>query len=196
MKRKKIKTKRSVKARTNKILFLLFCVITLSLTVGYSALNEELNISGEATFRVKEDIRITNVSLSETTNLGLENYTNKYGKDSITLGVGLPNIDSSITYKVEIINSGSVSMWIDSITQEINNNANMEYTLEGLGIKELINPGEIKEFNLTIKYKEGITLPDNINLDTMLRFNFIKPVSTLAKGTNGNANATFLIMVQ
>ena len=74
-KHKKERIKRNIKDRTDLILFLLFCVFTLSFTVGYAALNQDLKISGEAMFRVQEDIRITNVSLYETTNLGLENYT-------------------------------------------------------------------------------------------------------------------------
>ena len=82
-------------------------------------------------------------------------------------------------------------MWIDSITQEINNNTNMEYQIEGIGIKELINSGEEKTFNLTIKYKDGITLPTNTNLDTMIKFNFIKPQSILAQGTSGDGTTTF-----
>jgi len=191
MKLKKLRKEKVKNTRTNKILFLLFCVITLSLTVGYSALNEELNISGEASFRVEEEIRITDLRLSETTNMGLENYKSKYSKNSITTGVTLPNIESTISYDVEIINSGTVSMWIDSITEEVKNNTNMEYVLEGLGVKELINPGEVKNFKLKIKYKEGITLPGNTNLDTMLRFNFIKPVSTLAKGNSGDSGVKF-----
>ena len=82
LKNKELNVKKGT--RTNKILFLLFCVITLSLTVGYSALNQELKISGEAVFRVKEDIRITNVELAETTQMGIENYESKYTKNSIT----------------------------------------------------------------------------------------------------------------
>ena len=152
LKNKELNVKKGT--RTNKILFLLFCVITLSLTVGYSALNQDLKISGEAVFRVKEDIRITNVELAETTQMGIENYESKYTKNSITLGVTLPNIESTISYDVEIINSGTVSMWIDSITKEAFNNTNIEYTLSGIGIKELISPGEVKEFYVTYKYKD------------------------------------------
>ena len=188
---RRVNLKRTSKNKINMMLYLLVCIFILSLTVGYAAINQDLKISGEATFRVEEDIRITNVELSETTNMGIENYTSKYGKDSITLGVDLKEINSTVTYNVQIINSGTIAMWIDSITQEINNNTNMEYVLEGIGIKELINPGETKDFKLTIKYKEGITLPEDINLDTMLRFDFVKPVSILAQGSNGDATTTF-----
>ena len=188
---RRVNLKRTSKNKINMMLYLLVCIFILSLTVGYAAINQDLKISGEATFRVEEDIRITNVELSETTNMGIENYTSKYGKDSITLGVDLKEINSTVTYNVQIINSGTTSMWIDSITQEINNNTNMEYVLEGIGIKELINPGETKDFKLTIKYKEGITLPGDTNLDTMLRFNFVKPVSILAQGNGGAGTTTF-----
>lgn len=190
-KHKEERIKGNIKDRTDLILFLLFCVFTLSFSVGYAAINEELNISGEASFRVEEEIRITNVELYETVNMGIENYQSKYGKNSIILGVALPNINSTVTYKVELINSGTVPMWIDSITQELNNNSNMEYLSDGIGIKELINPGDIKEFSLTIKYKDDISIPSNKTLDTMLRFNFIKPTSTLALGVKSDSTSKF-----
>ena len=189
---KKIKYKKDIKNRTGLMLFLLFTCFTLCLSVGYAALNSDLKISGEANFRVVKDIRITDVSLYETTNLGLENYTSKYSKDTITIGSDLKEINSTISYKVKVQNSGTVSMWIDSI-EETKNNDNIEYVLEGIGLKELINPGEEKEFTLKIKYKDGITvLPSNTNIDTILKFNFIKPESTLAKGDNGASTLTFL----
>ena len=191
MKRKKIKYKKDVKNRTGLMLFLLFTCFTLCLSVGYAALNSDLKISGEANFRVVKDIRITDVSLYETTNLGLENYTSKYSKDTITIGSDLKQVNSTISYKVKVQNSGTVSMWIDSI-EETKNNDNIEYVLEGIGLKELINPGEEKEFTLKIKYKDSITiLPSNTNIDTILKFNFIKPESTLAKGNNGASTSTF-----
>ena len=168
--KKKISIKKDIKNRTELMLFLLFACFTLCLSVGYAALNSDLKISGEANFRVVKDIRITDVSLYETTNLGLESYTSKYSKDTITIGSDLKQVNSTISYKVKVQNSGTVVMWIDSI-EETKNNDNIEYVLEGIGIKE---------FTLKIKYKDGITvLPISTNIDTILKFNFIKPESTL-----------------
>ena len=189
--KKKISIKKDVKDKTELMLFLLFACFTLCLSVGYAALNSDLKISGEANFRVVKDIRITDVSLYETTNLGLENYTSKYSKDTITIGSDLKEINSTISYKVKVQNSGTVSMWIDSI-EETKNNDNIEYVLEGIGIKELINPGEEKEFTLKIKYKDSITvLPGNTNIDTILKFNFIKPESTLAQADKSDQTNPF-----
>ena len=188
---RKIKYKKDVKNRTGLMLFLLFTCFTLCLSVGYAALNSDLKISGEANFRVVKDIRITDVSLYETTNLGLESYTSKYSKDTITIGSDLKQVNSTISYKVKVQNSGTVVMWIDSI-EETKNNDNIEYVLEGIGIKEFINPGEEKEFTLKIKYKDGITvLPGNTNIDTILKFNFIKPESTLAQADKSDQTNPF-----
>ena len=174
------------------MLFLLFTCFTLCLSVGYAALNSDLKISGEASFRVESDIRITDVSLYETANLAVENYTSKYSKDTVTIGTKLTQVNSTISYKVKVQNSGTVAMWIDSIEEEAKNNSNTEYVLEGIGLKELINPGEEKEFIVKIKYKNNITtLPDNTNLDIILKFNFIKPESTLAMGNKGVSTSTF-----
>ena len=195
MELKKIDSKKNLKDKTELMLFLLFVCFTLCLSVGYAALNSDLKISGEANFRVESDIRITNVSLYETTNLGLENYTSKYSKYTVTIGADLKQVNSTISYKVKVQNSGTVSMWIDSI-EETKNNDNIEYVLEGIGLKELINPGEEKEFTLKIKYKDSITtLPYNTNIDTILKFNFIKPESVLSHTSyseNQGVNDKFL----
>ena len=108
--KKKISIKKDIKNRTELMLFLLFACFTLCLSVGYAALNSDLKISGEANFRVVKDIRITDVSLYETTNLGLENYTSKYSKDTITIGSDLKQVNSTISYKVKVQNSGTVVM--------------------------------------------------------------------------------------
>ena len=102
---------RKLKSNDNKLkkyLYTLVIVFTLLLSVGYSALNEDLKISAEASFRVLEDLRITDVSLYETTNNGIERYQSKYTKDSITMGVDLKETGSTVTYKVEVTNYGTV----------------------------------------------------------------------------------------
>ena len=205
MRLRKVKDKKIKKNKFNEMMFMLVTIFVLSFSVGYAALNREIKISGEAKFRPQEDIRITDVSLSEVLNSlenyesdyskntikPLENYESDYSKNTIKLGVDLKELTSTITYKVEITNLGNVAMWIDSIEQPINNNINMEYVIEGIGIRELINPGDIKEFTVTIKYKDGITLPSNTNLDTTIKFNLVKPRSILARGNVGTGTSTF-----
>ena len=119
MKFKKIKTNKKIKNKTNKYLFLLITVMLLSLSVGYSAINSDVTISGEANFRVLEELRITDISLYETTYNGEESYSPKFTKDSLTIGVGLKEVESTVTYKMELINYGTVIAWY---TDEDENN--------------------------------------------------------------------------
>ena len=192
MKFKKINVKKDLKDRTSLMLFLLFVCFTLCLSVGYAIINSDLKISGEATFRVQADIRITDVKLYEITNLGLENYTSKYSKDTVTMGVSLKQVNSTVSYKVKVQNSGTIAMWIDSI-KDTSNNKNIEYVIDGVGLKELIEPGDTKEFIVKLKYKDTITtIPSNTNLDTILNFDFLKPESILAAGNSANQTSTFL----
>lgn len=186
------KTYKNNSGKINIIMFILFCVLTLGLTVGYSSLNKELKISAEAVFRKQEAIRITNLELSEIQNEGLENYKSKYSKNTISVGVDLKNIASTVKYKVTVSNTGSVAMWIESITEELKNNNYMVYELDGINIKDLIKPGEQRDFYVIFKYKSDINeLPQNTTLDEMLRFKFVKPDSVLAKGSSDDATKTF-----
>lgn len=186
MKFKKIKLGKEKSQKTNNthnsnIILLLLLVLTITLTVGYGALSQDLSISSEAVFRVEKDIRITNLELQETTNNGIESYSSKYSKDTIKIGIDLKQIDSMVTYKVTVANTGNVSMIIDAIKEELKNNEYIEYELQNISLKEAIEPATKKEFTITFKYKEGLTaLPEKTNLDIKLLFKFIKPNSILA----------------
>lgn len=50
---------------------------------AYSTSNTELNISGEAMFRLESDIRLTSCSVDTTVNGGNESINCQYGKDSL-----------------------------------------------------------------------------------------------------------------
>ena len=184
--------KKNVRNKTREMLFLLVTLFTLSLTIGYAALNEDLTISGEVEFKVEKDIRITNISLQEIENGAIENYNAKYSTSTITMGTSLPEINSTITYNVTVTNSGTVSQMIDSISVVSNNNSNVEYQISGYTLKGLISPSEVKTFTVTLKYKSGVTaVPVNTNVDEVLGFNFVVPTSTLAQGNSGDATSTF-----
>ena len=192
MKLREIRLKNNKSSNFKFKLFMMFTVIALFLSVGYSALNEDLSISSEAHFRIEKDIRITDLHLKETTNMGIEEYNSEYNVDSVKIGVGLPNLDSTVTYEVEVTNNGNVEMWIESITDEIKNNDNIEYTLDGISTKDLINTNTVKAFDMVFKYKSSVSsLPSNTKLDLKTLFKFNMPESVLAEGSNTAATSTF-----
>ena len=186
------KTNRKIRNKTNLYLFYLMGIIVLSLSVGYSAITSDVSISGEASFRVEEELRVSNVSLYETTYNGQESYQSKYSKDTVTMGVDLKETGSTVTYKIEFTNYGTVAMRISSITQGSISNQNATFELSGYNANELISPGASKEIYLTIKYKQAVTsLPEVTTVDLIIETEYITPTSTLAKGSTGASTTTF-----
>ena len=173
------------KDRRGIIVSLLIFSFVLMLSVGYSALNEELTISGEAHFRAQSDIRITDVSLYTTTYSALEDYNPSFGKDSMKAGVTLPNNNSTITYKVTVTNYSNIPMQIKSITKEIVNN-NYVVTFN----KTLpLTIGKLSEEEIEITFSNNTSSSQTINAN--LLFTFTKLESMMAEGNNGASTSTF-----
>ena len=193
--------KRLSKNKVNFRIFLLFCFSIIGLTVGYSALNEELKISGEASVRPIKDVRITDVRLSETTNEGQFNYNN-FSVNSISLGASLPNINSTVTYEVDISNIGNVPIIINSITPEYGENSNIEYVITGIEVgKTIINTNANKTddnmglpttIRVTIKYKDGVTtVPADSSASLKLTFEFQVAVDSILASSSYNETSVF-----
>ena len=193
--------KRFSKDRTNFRIFLLFCFSIIGLTVGYSALNEEVKITGEASVRPIRDVRITDIRLSETTNEGGFNYNN-FNIDSINIGASLPKTNSTVTYEVDISNIGNVPVIVKSITPEYGQNSNIEYVIEGIIVgKTVINTnankadddiGKPTTIKVTVKYKSGITTaPTDTNANLKLTFEFANPSSILAQSSGSSDTSVF-----
>ena len=187
---KKEKIIKLLNDKKSSIFFFLFCLSILFISVGYSSLNEELNISSEVKFEVKKDIRIKDVKLYETTNLALENYENKFSKDNITLGIDLKDLKSTISYKVIVENKGTVAMWIDDILS-VAIDDNIEFIVDDNTIKNIIYPAEKKEFTITLKYKDSTNTLNNTIYNCHLKLNFKKPESTLATGEKVDQTSAF-----
>ena len=172
-------------SKVNILLPLIFLFVVF-LSVGYSSLNQELNITSEASFRVEESIRITDIKLVGSTFNGLENYNSSYSKDRIKTGIILNDTNSSITYQVTITNTGNVPMNLSFLDNINYSNDGITYELNEK-LPYMINKGEEKKIEIT--YKWSSYNEESKNLDSVIRFNFIKAESVLAKGTD---NATFI----
>ena len=87
----------------------------LFLTIGFSTFTNNLNINSIATVRVQKDIRVTNISMSNSTSGAYSNWE-EYNVHYFEASAALPNSDSTITYDIEIKNIGNTEMGISSIT--------------------------------------------------------------------------------
>ena len=143
---------------------LIFCVICL--TIGFSAYQASIDIRDiSATVRVQADIRVTGVSVLNTTSGAYSNYED-YNVKNIHGSVHLPNADSTITYEVQVTNIGNVMQGIydiDEIYKIIgtNTDSNLEIKNKTVDLKEALcddtnqsqcKLGSVTTFSITIGY--------------------------------------------
>ena len=110
-------------------------IFVICISIGFSAFSNQLKIEDiGASVRVKADIRITSVNLSEAYNEAYSTSLN-YNKTNINGTAILPNENSYIDYEVKITNLGKVEMGIKEITL---NNDNLDYELVDYNLEEKI----------------------------------------------------------
>ena len=198
MKNKKYKKFNKITTIITSILF--FLIITTTIT--YSGFSTKLAFVSDVLFRVSADIRVTDIKLESSTNGAIENYSPKYDVSETTMGFTLPNVNSSITYKVTVTNFGGIdqtiynfiekSLNIDSNDVEISvsdfipvctnaecNLKNDNYTIVTNKILNNNNPVQ-KDFLLTIKAKKQINNP--INLIEKYEFRKVYTISFDSQG--------------
>ncbi len=97
-----------------KITPIVLAIFVILLSVGYSAFQESMNITGSVLdVRVEADIRITGVTVSSYTQGVMSSYE-EYNVHNFSSGLLFQNA-GSITYKIEITNFGNVPMALSSI---------------------------------------------------------------------------------
>ena len=145
------------------ITFLIF-----SLTIGFAALETSLGINVGAKIRVKQDIRITNISVSGSSSGALSNGE-EYNVKSISSNIDLPNNNSTITYDIEITNIGNTNMGILSIS---NLPSNLTYSISNYTLKDKLcddtntsqcNLGSVTTLHVTIMYAQNGYNSSNTN---------------------------------
>ena len=145
-------------------------IAIIGLSIGYSAYNKELMISGDATIRVDEDIRVTNIELKELSN-AIENYRPTYSKDTTTISTVLSSSNSFITYEVTIENKSNDDYVIKEIT---GNNISVNWDISGIKIGDLIHHNST--IKLEIKISSSIL---NEELSLLLQYQFQKLDNTI-----------------
>lgn len=167
------------------LIFCCFLLITIA-TVGYAALNQSLNITGDLALRAVKDIRISDLKLLSTENGGYELYNSKYTVDTISLTSNLLDEGASTTYQATITNYGNVDMEISSISKSVNSWF-AECTINGLAKEDVINAGESKTFTIKLKKPVGVvTSSDTAGVLIELGFQEAK-TRYLAYSISGNS---------
>ena len=138
------------------IYLILCCFMLLSLsTIGYSALNQKLYISGDLALRAVKDLRITDLKYSSNTN-SRELFNPKFTSNSITISNNPTSTTGSNTYTATIKNNGTVVMEISNITINPNSNdVTAKIINDTIKVGTTIPAGESVTFSINISAKAG-----------------------------------------
>jgi len=171
--------KQSKKSIKNKILLFLICLSTLTMSIGYAAMNLiSLDIEGVATAQKQEGIFITDVVYKDGININKNNSKIiNIHQNTLTSKIQLSEtkINSSITYTVTVYNSFEteyvfVGTFFD---EEFYSNNNITFSLSNINIYDSISSKGHLTFDITFKYNENITPSTEINeLTSYLNFKF------------------------
>ena len=147
--------------------------LVLLITVGYGAMATELNISGEAVFRVEADVRIVDARFLNGENGGREQYNVNFSTDTIIAGINLPNLDSTVTFEITVTNFTTIEMMLREINNLNMTNSTITYRIEGIALNDEIDGMESATFQITFFYRDNVTeLPENTELEARIEFVF------------------------
>ena len=151
---------------------ILVVIFLFFISVGYSALATSFLVSGDAHLRVKADIRITGIKMIGSSNSGYETYNSEYYKNGTKIFTTLPNINSTVTYQVEVTNTSDDVYILKEINELLYSNENIEYVIENIKEKDEIAANSKITFNIIVKYKEGVTKVPSNNL-SVVELNYV-----------------------
>ena len=154
------------KAKTIMIIYAL--IASLFITYSYSALNNNLYISGGGVLRANVDVRVTNIVNSGYYGEAIENFNPNFNTDLTNLSVDLPTSNSYVTYTVTVENKGDpVYLYqIDLLSTVSNNveikitNGTTEYTLPNNNVSYFLDTNDIINYTLTVRNKNNSTNND------------------------------------
>ena len=163
------------------IYLIIACFLLLSLsTIGYSALNQKLYISGDLALRAVKDIRISNLAFVSSSNGAYEVYNSKFTTNSISIFTIFPEKGSSIIYRGTITNYGTENMIIDTInfstsstdiSYDISNikegtviksNTSITFDITLIKISTPVSSSEVNSILLEMLFKEAIPYVDPV----------------------------------
>lgn len=164
--------------------FGLFLVVSF-VSISYASMNTSMMITGSAYVRVDEEIRIIGIKFLNAENGAYETYNGKYSKNSTNMYITLPNINSKITYQVEIENKSDHVYLVSDITGNLVN-PNIKYTVENGVVKVVPKKSKIT-VNITFQF-DGEVLPSDITQIATINYKFEGPTASHLEFDNSKVN--------
>lgn len=175
------------KNKSNKKIFpILLIIMTLLMGVGYASVNSIiLDIKGKVSSLNQDNVYITDIKYINDLNANMSSSTINNAYQTMinsTIILSSTDINSYITYEITVYNSANIdfSYLKTSFDYEFYDNDNITFELTNLNVDDTIKPKQYLKFNITFKYKEGIT-PSSTNnsLNCYLNFLFLHKIRYL-----------------
>ena len=143
-----------LKNRINKKIFISIAIIfsIASISIGYSALNTTLNISGEVAARVPSDIRITNLKTVRLSDGAYNTYNPSFSKDTTTISTTLPEEISVAEYVITITNYSNKNYVLKEINTLNQSNEIISCFIQGISEGDIINANSEVTFTIKVLY--------------------------------------------
>lgn len=173
-----------IKKKNNMILLLL--ILLVSISVGYAAFAQTLNISGTATANGNFKLKFTSVAIDP--NIGAENSTASISANGETLSIDMqlkyPGAGGKIT--ATITNSGNIAAKLNNVNFTELTNTNIIVTLERDAIGDVIQPNETRNVIITVKWDENSTVADSVSFNATL--DYVQSTTNFIDNTTNDAN--------
>ena len=149
--------------KKNLLVMMASLVLVCFTMVGYAALNQTLNITGDLIIRADKDIRITDLKLVGDPVNAYEQYNSKYTVDTISVFPAFEEGNGSITYQATITNKGSTDMEITNINKELSDSS-INCSIIGLYKETIIEAGTTKTFTINLTGSNNTSEPKSVGL--------------------------------
>ena len=157
-----------MKRRINTLIFIAIFLFLLSCSMAYSALSSNLTISGDLSYRIQKDIRVTNVTFDSVENNGINISSPTFASQKFSGTINLPNLDSGVIYNVYITNYSNKSKMINSFTL---GNPSTGIDLLDYNLTDRIPANETTVIKIKVRHNPNYSVTSN-NLSFSVNFMF------------------------
>lgn len=159
----------------NKLFLILIIVVFVgicSLSVSYAALQSVLEIDGSVSIEPSALVYIKSIKNVVTMNGATESFNATYDGMHLTVSDTLPNVNSYVSYYVEIYNNATTPYIFDSESILSSNNDNCTFETYGLQQNYVIGAKSSAFVEIKVKYKSSVTsVPENTTAGFVILFN-------------------------
>lgn len=159
----------------NKKIFMMFTMVIcllLSMSIGYSALHQVLYVRGDAKIEKPEySIYIEKIEVSSATDNGYQSSNPTFSNTTAGTYSVLPNINSSLIYKVRIVNAGKTSGVLDYTIINLDNNQ-IKYKIKGINNGDILAAGDYVDVYIIFEYWDDVSSITNNSVSSIIEFQF------------------------